>query len=209
MKREVSHQEGKNFAKLYGCPFVECSAKTGENIELPFQFAIEKIEKTKNKGITKHSWKKIYFSSPPVCTYCKTTIWGIIFQYGFYCEDCGYSCHRACLENVPLYCDPSKKIRPVVSTLASIRSSESEIVAQVTHGEMNSVFEDENLFHSLYTFTKSSQMSVLHLEIYKSLKEYEKILDPVQKKQNLKHIIGKFKKSNSNIHFLLLFIFKN
>lgn len=186
--REIAHRDGKNFAKLYGCAFTECSAVTGENIETPFQLTIERIEKSKNKGISKHKWKKTYFSTPPLCNYCNTTIWGIIFQYGFYCEVCGYSCHRTCLDHVAIYCDSSKKQRPMVSTLASIRDSQKEIVTQVTFEELQSVFEDEDLYQSLYKFAQASNLSPEHLELYKNLKSYQKITDPNEKKKFGKEI---------------------
>ena len=42
-KREVSYQEGKNFAKSKGMHFMEASGKTGYNVNNIFQVMVEKI----------------------------------------------------------------------------------------------------------------------------------------------------------------------
>lgn len=48
-KREVSFEEGINFAKQLNCPFYECSSKSGENINKSFQkLLVEIIKKEVN-----------------------------------------------------------------------------------------------------------------------------------------------------------------
>ena len=48
-KREVSFEEGINFAKQLNCPFFECSSKSGENINKSFQkLLVEIIKKEVN-----------------------------------------------------------------------------------------------------------------------------------------------------------------
>ncbi|MEQ9714653.1 MAG: GTP-binding protein [Candidatus Asgardarchaeia archaeon] len=42
-QRQVSPEEGKKIAEAYGMQFFETSAKTGENVEKPFEALIEKI----------------------------------------------------------------------------------------------------------------------------------------------------------------------
>lgn len=48
-KREVSKKEGKKFAKQYGFSFIECSAKTGENIQEAFSGLIDEVLKKEQK----------------------------------------------------------------------------------------------------------------------------------------------------------------
>jgi len=43
--RQVSFKEGQDLATKWGCPFVECSGKTGENTREVFHMLIKEIEK--------------------------------------------------------------------------------------------------------------------------------------------------------------------
>jgi GTPase SAR1 family protein len=49
--RIITKEIGKQLAKNYHLPgFVECSAKTGNNVEAPFIITVKKIMKTKMPG---------------------------------------------------------------------------------------------------------------------------------------------------------------
>jgi small GTP-binding protein len=45
--RVVSEEEGKELAKEFGCPYFETSAKTGQNIDLIFEYSAEKLVSVK------------------------------------------------------------------------------------------------------------------------------------------------------------------
>lgn len=52
--REVSTTEGMNLAKRIGCPFLETSAKTGQNVEASFESLVREIRRAEGKGIGKN-----------------------------------------------------------------------------------------------------------------------------------------------------------
>lgn len=43
-KREVSVEEGKSLAEKLKCPFVECSARTGQNVSKVFTLLLAEVE---------------------------------------------------------------------------------------------------------------------------------------------------------------------
>lgn len=54
--RKVAFEQGQNYAKKIGAPFIECSAKTGENIEELFDLVLvelksKEIEPAQNKNL--------------------------------------------------------------------------------------------------------------------------------------------------------------
>lgn len=56
VKREITYEEGKNFAKQINCPFLECSAKSNSNINKVFHSMLVEINKCESnldpKGFT-------------------------------------------------------------------------------------------------------------------------------------------------------------
>ncbi|XP_076339644.1 N-chimaerin-like isoform X1 [Tachypleus tridentatus] len=55
-----------------------------------------------------HNFKTHNFKGFPWCDLCGNFMWGIIAQ-GLKCEDCGFSAHRKCSENIPNDCLPDLK----------------------------------------------------------------------------------------------------
>ncbi|XP_076328852.1 N-chimaerin-like isoform X2 [Tachypleus tridentatus] len=55
-----------------------------------------------------HNFKTHNFKGFPWCDFCGNFMWGIIAQ-GLKCEDCGFSAHRKCSENIPSDCLPDLK----------------------------------------------------------------------------------------------------
>lgn len=55
-RREISNEEGKALAKTMNCPFLECSARTSDNINKMFHMILVEIKKFENnvdiKGLT-------------------------------------------------------------------------------------------------------------------------------------------------------------
>lgn len=49
-RREISVEEGKSFAKIMGCPFIECSAKSNYNISKSFHVILTEIDRYENSG---------------------------------------------------------------------------------------------------------------------------------------------------------------
>ena len=58
-KRAVSVEEGERLAEALGCPFMECSARTGLHVEQVFLSVVERIQGLENKRRPREGWGRV------------------------------------------------------------------------------------------------------------------------------------------------------
>jgi hypothetical protein len=69
--RAVQDYQIKDWCSMFSYPYLECSAKTGDNVFQVFELILKKIQSNVDKGFVQqpHKWKKTNFTTPTNCRF--------------------------------------------------------------------------------------------------------------------------------------------
>ncbi|KJE91895.1 CAMK/PKD protein kinase [Capsaspora owczarzaki ATCC 30864] len=119
----------RNFHKR--CAYKElnsCEAARNSIAGDSHQVAISRVPVMPH-NFTVHTYKNL-----TVCGSCKKLLWGVARQ-GLQCADCGYNCHKKCLQHVPQDCgfgqvDGTSDLSAVVGTVDGVLTECLRLIAQ-------------------------------------------------------------------------------
>eukprot|EP01102_Stenamoeba_stenopodia_P011916 TRINITY_DN3698_c0_g1_i1.p1 TRINITY_DN3698_c0_g1~~TRINITY_DN3698_c0_g1_i1.p1 ORF type:complete len:807 (-),score=170.17 TRINITY_DN3698_c0_g1_i1:81-2501(-) len=111
-----------------------------------FKESLPQVQVHTEEAKHQHQFAKHDFNSPRWCDHCFKFIWGLSKQ-GVKCKVCGYSAHRKCSNNVPLYSCVGKKLsKRDWETLRKMKKSPELLISQ---DQVASAYSVQEVNHEL------------------------------------------------------------
>eukprot|EP01114_Cavostelium_apophysatum_P009152 TRINITY_DN2222_c0_g1_i1.p1 TRINITY_DN2222_c0_g1~~TRINITY_DN2222_c0_g1_i1.p1 ORF type:complete len:799 (-),score=216.79 TRINITY_DN2222_c0_g1_i1:869-2980(-) len=174
-QRQVTREEGMWWSSRNGLSWIECSAKSGQNVEEVFKTVINKILAAKQKGIQSvkkpHKWKKTNFSGATACRHCNKLI-GLVFKNGYQCEVCKVPIHKQCMDQVNSNCGSVATHSPISS-----RKSLDQTIRDVVEDELYVVLKDDHACAEFRNFLEKRGAGAPHVSFWTAVEEYKSLIN--------------------------------